>query len=196
MAGSWRAQASLEQDQYVGVAHRERVHLSAGETAHLGQVVLDLAGELRGRVVDGRGFGLAGAEVTVELLGGRWAGHRHLPLEEARYLGSLLDRSEAAVATVRTDSDGHFEVAGLEPGFVRLWAGAPGHVHAYSDPVAVILGETQQAAVDAADSVWVDYDMLESVADAALWGGVLATVYALMQFLFSPIIGNLADRFS
>ena len=28
----------------------------------------------------------------------------------------------------------------------------------------------------------------DSVTDAALWGGVLATVYALMQFLFSPII--------
>ena len=34
---------------------------------------------------------------------------------------------------------------------------------------------------------------IENVADAALWGGVLATSYALMQFLFSPIIGNLSD---
>ena len=35
----------------------------------------------------------------------------------------------------------------------------------------------------------------DSVADAALWGGVLATIYALMQFLFSPVIGNLSDRY-
>lgn len=30
---------------------------------------------------------------------------------------------------------------------------------------------------------------------AALWGGFLASIYALMQFLFSPTIGNLSDRF-
>jgi DHA1 family tetracycline resistance protein-like MFS transporter len=30
---------------------------------------------------------------------------------------------------------------------------------------------------------------------AALWGGVLAASFAVMQFLFSPTIGNLSDRF-
>ena len=30
---------------------------------------------------------------------------------------------------------------------------------------------------------------------AALWGGVLATSYAVMQFLFGPILGSLSDRF-
>ncbi|MCA8833961.1 MAG: TCR/Tet family MFS transporter [Proteobacteria bacterium] len=30
---------------------------------------------------------------------------------------------------------------------------------------------------------------------AALWGGVLGSAYAVMQFLFSPAIGNLSDRF-
>ncbi|TNC69864.1 MFS transporter [Rubellimicrobium roseum] len=33
-----------------------------------------------------------------------------------------------------------------------------------------------------------------SLADAALWGGLLATVYALMQFLCAPVIGALSDR--
>lgn len=33
------------------------------------------------------------------------------------------------------------------------------------------------------------------LANAALWGGVLATVFAVMQFLFGPVIGNLSDRF-
>ncbi|MBO9448744.1 TCR/Tet family MFS transporter [Tropicibacter sp. R16_0] len=32
-----------------------------------------------------------------------------------------------------------------------------------------------------------------TLAEAALWGGVLSTVFAVMQFLFSPIIGNLSD---
>ncbi|GAB4386203.1 MFS transporter [Albidovulum sp.] len=30
---------------------------------------------------------------------------------------------------------------------------------------------------------------------AALWGGVLATSFAVMQFLFGPLVGNLSDRF-
>ena len=33
------------------------------------------------------------------------------------------------------------------------------------------------------------------LASAALWGGVLATSFAVMQFLFSPTVGNLSDRF-
>ncbi len=32
-----------------------------------------------------------------------------------------------------------------------------------------------------------------TLADAALWGGVMSTVFAVMQFLFSPVIGNLSD---
>ena len=34
-----------------------------------------------------------------------------------------------------------------------------------------------------------------SVSDAAIWGGFLYASYALMQFLFSPIIGNISDAF-
>jgi len=33
------------------------------------------------------------------------------------------------------------------------------------------------------------------LASAAMWGGVLATSFAVMQFLFSPTIGSLSDRF-
>jgi len=33
------------------------------------------------------------------------------------------------------------------------------------------------------------------IADAAIWGGWLLLAYALMQFLFAPIIGSLSDRF-
>ncbi len=36
---------------------------------------------------------------------------------------------------------------------------------------------------------------IHKVADAALYGGALATVYAAMQFVFMPIFGNLSDRF-
>lgn len=33
------------------------------------------------------------------------------------------------------------------------------------------------------------------LADAALWGGILTTSFAIMQFLFGPILGALSDRF-
>lgn len=36
---------------------------------------------------------------------------------------------------------------------------------------------------------------IESVSDAALWGGLLSTLYALAQFLCAPLLGNLSDRF-
>ena len=31
--------------------------------------------------------------------------------------------------------------------------------------------------------------------NAAIWSGILATVFAVMQFLFSPTIGSLSDHF-
>lgn len=34
-----------------------------------------------------------------------------------------------------------------------------------------------------------------SLSQAALWGGVLATSFAVMQFLFGPVIGGLSDRY-
>ncbi|MEO1037049.1 MAG: MFS transporter [Pseudomonadota bacterium] len=33
------------------------------------------------------------------------------------------------------------------------------------------------------------------VAEAALWGGIALLIYAIMQFVFSPIVGALSDRF-
>jgi MFS transporter, DHA1 family, tetracycline resistance protein len=43
-------------------------------------------------------------------------------------------------------------------------------------------------------------DLMKSVtgtdiSGAALWGGILATVFAAMQFLCGPVIGNLSDRY-
>src|SRR6056297_1440221 len=43
-------------------------------------------------------------------------------------------------------------------------------------------------------------DLLQEVrgaglANAAIWGGVLSTAFAVMQFVCGPLIGNLSDRF-
>lgn len=34
-----------------------------------------------------------------------------------------------------------------------------------------------------------------TLAEAAVWGGLLATSYAVMQFLFGPVLGSLSDRY-
>ena len=34
-----------------------------------------------------------------------------------------------------------------------------------------------------------------ALSQAAMWGGVLVTSFAVMQFLFGPVVGNLSDRF-
>jgi DHA1 family tetracycline resistance protein-like MFS transporter len=34
-----------------------------------------------------------------------------------------------------------------------------------------------------------------NIAGAAVWGGVLATTFAVMQFIFGPIVGSLSDRY-
>ncbi|MEX0316511.1 MAG: TCR/Tet family MFS transporter [Ruegeria sp.] len=34
-----------------------------------------------------------------------------------------------------------------------------------------------------------------SLADAAIWGGILSTAFAAMQFLFGPVLGNLSDAY-
>ena len=43
-------------------------------------------------------------------------------------------------------------------------------------------------------------DLIEDVtggtlSEAALWGGILGTSFAVMQFLFGPVVGNLSDHF-
>jgi len=34
-----------------------------------------------------------------------------------------------------------------------------------------------------------------NIGNAAIWGGILATSFAVMQFLFSPVLGALSDSF-
>ena len=35
----------------------------------------------------------------------------------------------------------------------------------------------------------------QGIGAAAVWGGILATIFAAMQFLFGPTVGNLSDRY-
>ena len=67
-------------------------------------------------------------------------------------------------------------------------------------PVVFILITVMIDAMGVGLMIPVMPDLIQEVtggdlANAALWGGVLATVFAVMQFLFGPVIGNLSDRF-
>lgn len=67
-------------------------------------------------------------------------------------------------------------------------------------PVVFILITVLLDAVGIGLIIPVMPDLIQEVnggtlARAALWGGVLATSFAVMQFLFGPILGGLSDRF-
>lgn len=67
-------------------------------------------------------------------------------------------------------------------------------------PVVFILFTVMLDAMGIGLIVPVMPDLLQDVrgggvASAALWGGVLATTFAAMQFLFGPMLGALSDRF-
>ncbi|MGJ8602876.1 MAG: TCR/Tet family MFS transporter [Marivita sp.] len=67
-------------------------------------------------------------------------------------------------------------------------------------PVVFILISVMIDAMGIGLIIPVMPDLIQEVtggdlANAALWGGVLTTVFAVMQFLFGPVIGNLSDRF-
>ena len=72
--------------------------------------------------------------------------------------------------------------------------------HARKGPLAFILATLALDAMGIGLILPVMPDLLREVsggdlAQAAVWGGILATAYAVMQFLFGPVIGNLSDRY-
>ena len=44
-------------------------------------------------------------------------------------------------------------------------------------------------------ALFVDVTGTEKISDIAIWGGLLASTFALMQFIFGPILGALSDRY-
>ena len=67
-------------------------------------------------------------------------------------------------------------------------------------PVVFILFTVMLDAMGIGLIVPVMPDLIQEVrgadiGSAALWGGLLATIFALMQFLFGPLLGALSDRF-
>ena len=44
-------------------------------------------------------------------------------------------------------------------------------------------------------ALFADVTGTEKISDIAIWGGLLASTFALMQFIFGPILGALSDRY-
>ena len=44
-------------------------------------------------------------------------------------------------------------------------------------------------------ALYADVTGTEKISDIAIWGGLLASTFALMQFIFGPILGALSDRY-
>src|SRR6056300_678819 len=68
-------------------------------------------------------------------------------------------------------------------------------------PIAIILMTMLLDAMGVGIMIPVLPDLLVSVlpgstiAEATLWGGILATIFAVMQFLFSPLLGVASDQY-
>lgn len=109
-----------------------------------GELRLAPAATLVGRLVDADNGPLEGAWVRVEVLGSRWSGLEPHPVEEARYMGSMLP-DDAPSGPV--DELGNFRVEGLRAGYVRLWFGADDHEVQWADELALRAGRTSDAGV-------------------------------------------------
>jgi len=110
--------------------------LAKGDATHLGDVVLAPGGSVRGRVLTASGAPFADAEVHVTdtLL---WEA-----LDEARQRGPNLYAPTLSAVSAR---DGTFVVPGVPAGMVRVWASAPGMLHAVTAPVEVpVHGESEE----------------------------------------------------
>lgn len=117
----FRVEAEGYGTRFVGV-------VLAPAATHLGDVVLGPGGSVRGRVLTAAGAPFAGAQVRVtdtQL----WES-----LEDARRGGPSLYEPVLSVVSAR---DGSFLVAGVPAGMVRVWAAAPGMLHAVTAPVEV-----------------------------------------------------------
>ncbi|MCA8970175.1 MAG: carboxypeptidase regulatory-like domain-containing protein [Planctomycetes bacterium] len=77
----------------------ERIEVHAGETTDLGTIVIDLAGGLRGRVVDENGAPVRDAQVT---------------FVERAFFGAM-ESAERGDGSVATDAQGRFELTRLTP---------------------------------------------------------------------------------
>jgi RNA polymerase sigma factor (sigma-70 family) len=121
-----------------------RATATPGRTADLGDVLLEPGSRAEGRVLDGEGVALAGAEVglaTPEPFQSEFHGETAAePADEGlvrRHGAEGFDET----STVKSDASGAFALDGIAPGRWRLWARAKGMRYGWTEPFDVVAGQ-------------------------------------------------------
>jgi RNA polymerase sigma-70 factor (ECF subfamily) len=107
---------------------RRSATLRAGETVHLGDVVLGPGVRLQGRAIDENGNGIALATIGVAPV--------ELPEDQDRMRRHGSD-AFSEVPGAQSSTDGAFVLEGVAPGRTRIWAHAEGMRYAWSAPIEV-----------------------------------------------------------
>ncbi|MEQ8765210.1 MAG: sigma-70 family RNA polymerase sigma factor, partial [Planctomycetota bacterium] len=116
------------------VSQTLHTRLAAGQTKDLGDIVLESAGFVSGRVLDPVDAGIAGARVfaTRPI---RSSGPMHVQMARARGpSGDLLSKGV-------TLGDGSYRLDTAPPGMLMIWAVAEGKLHSFSEPIELTAGE-------------------------------------------------------
>ena len=113
--------------------YKKSMRAGAAELVDLGEIVLESAGAVSGRVLDRSGNPIEGIAVFFtdsEI--------DSLDKEEARREG--VRSSHGRVSCGRTGSDGTFRAPAVRVGSRRFWSGGIDYLYSYSDPVHVVAG--------------------------------------------------------
>jgi len=116
------------------VSYRNHLRVQAGDLHDLGEIVLEPAGAVSGRVIDRAGFPVAGSAIFYTD-----GDIDNLDKERARREG-LRFNSEDRVRCESAGDDGTFRASAVEAGQKRIWAGGNKYLYSYSDPVNVVAG--------------------------------------------------------
>ena len=118
--------------QYPGrESHRQSVVVREDRVTHLGNVVLGPGTNVSGRVVVQGGAAVAGARVGAALA----EDFELLPPDELDRIARVGSDAFDFLSAVTSRADGSFDLVGLRPGRMRLWANKPGLRFGLSEPV-------------------------------------------------------------
>jgi hypothetical protein len=115
------------------VPFRKSMRVKSGDQMELGEIVLESAGAVSGRVLDRTGLPIK--EIAVFCTGPEIGS---LNMDEARREGLQFSRDRISCGS--TGSDGTFTASAVKVGSRRFWSGGMDYLYSYSDPVEVAAG--------------------------------------------------------